>query len=749
MKYLAALTLVFLSLLTHAQKQNNNWCFGDKAGIDFNTGTPTPISTAMFSYQSGASVSDRNTGALLFYTDGVKIWNRTHTIMPNGNGIGNDFLVSTLQGAAIVPFTSDSNKYYVFCLESESHQDGALFYSVVDMTLDGGMGNVVSSQKKVKLGDGFVEGMCAVATCDGHWLILSSREGSQFSAYKISASGLDTNAVISQMSFPFIRTLVLAPIKVSPDNKKLVFATYKSVPATGTPVAIATIHDFDERTGKISNGQHLLDPSASATYYSVEFSGDGSKLYLTDISVGVIQLDISLPTLTAIKASRALIYSNQGGRSAFTLQIAPDGNIYVAIEGLNAIDQISNANAAAPNCMYTWGAVTLFPGTVSTQSLPPAVHFAAPKSVDTAYTSTLADICRGSNVQLKGVPGALSYLWHDGSTNPDFTAQQEGTYWVKSQFICGEQNDTFKVKVTNLSINIGNDTTICTGQPLTVRVGTNSDSATYAWQDGSTEDSLVISRPGTYWVTVDLGPCIAYDTIRVLENDSAYFQLGADTILCAGDTFNLYIPADVRIYNWSTGSKDSMITVKAAGKYFLQVTRGGCNHTDTIELLYAEPPNIGNDTLLCNGDEWVLSGKSILSSLYQWNTGEVGDSIVVRGPGLYTVTVDNRCGIFSDSIQIDYKVCDCQPFIPNAFTPNNDGRNDKFGPLMKCRIETFEFIVVNRFGEVLFRTTDRAQKWDGTYKGKPCDVGNYYYLLRLKNISGTDDLQKGNVLLIR
>lgn len=671
--------------------------------------------------------------------------------MSNGNGIGNDVFSSTMQGVAIVPFTNDSNRYYVFALEPESQPEGALFYSVVDMRLDGGKGDIVSSQKKIKLGEGFVEGMCAVATCDGHWLILSSREGSQFSAYKISASGLDTNAVTSQMSFSFIRTLVLAPIKVSPDNKKLVFATYKSVPATGTPVAIAMIHDFDERTGKISNGQHLLDPSADATYYSAEFSGDGSKLYLTSLNVsqGVYQLDLSLPNLAAIKASRTLIYPNQAARRAYALQIAPDDNIYVAIEGLNVIDQISNANAAAPNCMYTWGAVTLSPGTMSTQSLPPSVHFAAPKSVDTTYTSTRADICRGSNIQLKGVPGALSYLWHDGSTNPDFTAQQEGTYWVKSQFICGEQNDTFNVKVTDLSISLGNDTTICTGQPLTVRVGTNSDSATYAWQDGSTEDSFVISRAGTYWVTVDLGPCIAYDTVRVLENDSAYFQLGADTILCAGDTFNLYIPADVRIYNWSTGSKDSVITVKAAGKYFLQVTRGGCNHTDTIELLYAEPPNIGNDTLLCNGDEWVLSGKSILSSLYQWNTGEVGDSIVVRGPGLYTVTVGNRCGIAKDSIQIDYKVCDCQPFIPNAFTPNNDGRNDKFGPLMKCRIETYEFIVVNRFGEVLFRTTDRAQKWDGTYKGQPCDVGNYYYLLRLKNISGTDELQKGNVLLIR
>lgn len=750
MKYFTTLAFVFLVISACAQKQNNTWCFGDTAGIDFNSGSPVPFSTAMFSYQSCASVSDRNTGALLFYTDGVKVWNRTSNIMPNGNGIGNDFLSSTLQGVAIVPFTNDSNKYYLFCLEPESLSDGALFYSVVDMTLDGGMGNVVSSKKKIKLGQGFVEGMYAVATCDGHWLILSTRATNEFYAYKISASGLDTNAVVSKMPFPYVSTLVLAPIKTSPDNKKLVFATYKSRPATGQNVAILTINDFDEKTGKISNGQHLLDPSPSANYYSAEFSGDGSKLYVTDLSLGLFQLDLSLPTPAAIKASKTIVYATNPSRRVYSLQIAPDGNIYVSIEGGNVIDRISNANAATPNWMYTTGAVVLSPGALSTQSLPPAVYFAGPRSLDTTYSSTNIDICRGGNARLKGLAGAISYTWHDGDSLMERTVNQEGTYWVRSQFTCGEQVDTFNVAVTELSVDIGKDTTICTGHPMIVRAAADSDSATYTWQNGSTADSFVISRGGTYWVTVDLGPCIVYDTINVAENDSAYFQLPADTILCANATYDLYIPEWADIFRWSTGARDSMITVKKEGDYFLEVTRGGCTYTDTITVQYAESSlNIGNDTLVCNTEQLTLSGKSILNSSYLWNTGERTDSIIVTGPGLYALAMENVCGIFTDSIQVDYKVCDCKPFVPNAFTPNNDGRNDKLGPLMKCKVEKYEFIIVNRFGEAVFRSTDMLQKWDGTYKGQPCDVGAYYYLLKIKNISGTDELKKGDVILIR
>lgn len=749
MRYIATLTLILISLAATGQKQNNNWCIGNKAGIDFNGASPVAFTSAINCDEGSATVSDRHTGQLLFYTDGVRIWNRAHAIMPNGSGIGNDLLSSSLQGMLIVPFTDDSNKYYVFALEHESAAEGALFYSVVDIRLDGGMGDVVSSQKKIKLGKGFVEGMQAVPTCDGHWLLLSSRTSNEFLSYRIDATGIDTQAVTSQMASPYI-TSVLGAMKISPDRKKLLYATYTSKQVGGINYAVATLYDFDERTGKVVNGNHLIDPTGSSTFYSVEFSEDGSKAYVTDIRFGIYQFDLAQPTPAAIRASKKTVYQNTPGRSATLLQMGPDKNIYVAIYGVNHVDRISNTNAVVPAVAYTTAAVTLAPGTTSLKSFSHEVTFPEEGSLDTFFSAKDVEICDGADMQLQGQQGALSYTWHDGSMQSTFTVPAEGTYWVTAQFLCSQQTDTFKVKVKYYPLNLGADTTICKGHPLTVNATIPGDSVAYTWQDGSAADSMVIDRPGAYWVAVSAGECTVRDTIYVRENDSAYFILGADTILCVADTYNLYVPETADTFRWSTGARDSMVTINAAGNYFLEIERGGCSYTDTVVVQYAEESlYLGNDTLVCNGDELTIGSTSILNSTYTWSTGAMHDSIIVSSPDIYTLTIENRCGILKDTIQVEYKVCDCEPFIPTAFTPNNDGRNDMFGPLMKCRIESYEFIVVNRFGEILFRSTDRQQKWDGTYKGRPCDVGGYFYLLKIKNISGKDDLRKGDVILIR
>lgn len=677
MKYI--ITFIFLFFSTHsiAQKQNSNWCFGNKAGINFNSGTPTSFSSAINCGEGSATVSNRNTGALLFYSDGVRIWNKMHNVMPNGNGIGNDLLSSSHQGVAIVPFVEDTNKYYVFCLEPESRPDGALFYSVVDITLNGGMGDVVASQKKIKIGQDFVEGMYAAATCGGYWLLLSSSIKNEIAAYRITAAGVDTTPVISQMPYPYISS-VYGCMKVSPDKKKLLYASYTSLPVNGKVEAIATLHNFDERTGKITNGKFLIPPATNATYYGVEFSSDGSKAYVTDLAKGLFQFDLSLPDST-IPASKAIVYQSPPGRVASLLQIGPDDNIYVSVDGENAVDRISNANAAFPGCIYTQTAVTLAPGTTALKSFPPQVNYTVPKT-----------------------------------------------------------------------IGIGNDTTICFGFPMVIDAGIEGETPTYLWQDGSNGDTLVVADAGIYSVIAYWGFCIARDTIVVAVNDSAYFTLGNDTLLCDGTIYPLYLPFRADTFAWSTGVRDSLLPVSQPGMYALEVERAGCTYTDSVTITYAETSyNIGADTLVCIGEEFTLGDTSILESGYRWNTGEATEYIKINKAGEYILTIDNRCGIFKDTAIVTYKVCDCKPFIPSAFTPNNDGRNDKMGPVLNCKATSYEFIIINRFGEVVFRTTDLKERWDGTYKGRPADVGTYYYMMKIKNTSGTDEFQKGDVVLMR
>jgi len=679
MRVSVIILVLLFSLQAFGQLQNSNWCFGNKAGLNFTGGTTASFISAVNSGEGGATVSHRTTGALLFYTDGVKVWNRQHDVMPNGTNIGNDNIATCLQGATIIPFASDSNRYYVFTLEPESFNDGALFYSVIDMSLNGGLGDVVTGMKKIRMGDGFVEGMVSIPTCDGHWLLLSSKVRNEFSAYRISTFGVDTNAVISEMPYPYVAH-VLASIKASPDGQKILYTAYTTLPVAGKTYSIITLHDFDENTGVVSNGELLDEPSTTSSYYSGEFSQDGSKVYICDLNKEIIQYDLNQPDLDAIKASRKTVHSNQPGNLTSLLQMAPDGNIYVALDGKGSLGRIENTNAAFPGCTYNGAAVTLAPGTVSRLSLPPTV-----------------------------------------------------TYPSK------------------LTLDIGNDTLICAGDTLLIKPEFTRKSPIYRWQDGSTEDRYVVSSQGTYYVAITSGFCIARDTIEVAINDSAYFELGNDTLLCTGAMIDLAVPADVQAFTWSTGATDSIITVDKPGTYYLYVERGGCNRTDTMVVKYTEESmNIGNDTILCIGEKLTLDAASIVTdSRYLWSTGEITDSIVVSQPGLYTVNKQNICGVFNDSILVDFKICDCEPAIPNIFTPNNDGLNDKFGPILKCISATYDFIVINRFGEVVFKTNILNDKWDGTYKGQPAEVSTYYYQVKIKNTSGTDEFYKGDVILIR
>ncbi|HKC67562.1 MAG TPA: hypothetical protein VKG26_04985, partial [Bacteroidia bacterium] len=129
--------ILFLPFLCVAQKQGNIWYFGNHAGIDFNSGSPVPLSNGQ-TYSpdgtpiEGTSVISDNTGALLFYTNGMKIWNRNQQVMPNGNNLLGNF--SSSQAALIVPKPGSSRYFYVFTTDdfSEDNLQYGFRYTVVD-----------------------------------------------------------------------------------------------------------------------------------------------------------------------------------------------------------------------------------------------------------------------------------------------------------------------------------------------------------------------------------------------------------------------------------------------------------------------------------------------------------------------------------------------------------------------------------------------------------------------------------------
>ena len=156
---------------------------------------------------------------------------------------------------------------------------------------------------------------------------------------------------------------------------------------------------------------------------------------------------------------------------------------------------------------------------------------------------------------------------------------------------------------------------------------------------------------------------------------------------------------------------------------------------------------LGNDTNFC------LTGSMILNAeqpdvVYSWQDNNAQSNYYVTQEGTYWVDVTNTCGTTRDSIDI-ISFCDCFLKMPNAFTPNGDGKNDAWRPITDCIIQNYQLRVFNRWGQLVFSSNDAQQAWDGNYKGTYAELGNYVFTIKYS----TEDIKNaslyGDVMLIR
>ncbi len=441
MKNKFLLPVLFLLSITslHAQyniKQNNVWAFGYHAGLDFNTGSPVAVQTGIeglylgstgpnaYFIEGSASVCDSN-GHLLFYGTADSIWDKNghrwpngYSLMPHKNSLGNDTSyegASTDEGLLIVPVIGNPNQYYLFCLEDASDLENwgdmhasRLYYSIADMTLNGGLGDIVTTKKGIKIDSMLSEKMIAIAgnSCD-IWVLVHSMDSAVFRAYHVTGSGIDTaHPVISHAGyFDSTAAYNTGVIKVSPDRSKIVVCNH--LEKTGIELC-----SFDPNTGTVSNA--LLIDSANRTY-GASFSPDNSKLYVKrwDASYNMLtsQYNVGLSTAIAIINSRVTVDSEAGGGYDTDLRLGPDGKIYC--DGFtstrDSMDCIKFPNLAGTSCQYTKNVVALVSGSNAYHAMP-ATEFvkplncvlSVPEMGENEQTISLYPNPNGGNFILKG-----------------------------------------------------------------------------------------------------------------------------------------------------------------------------------------------------------------------------------------------------------------------------------------------------------------------------------------------------------
>ena len=393
--------------------------------------------------------------------------------------------------------------------------------------------------------------------------------------------------------------------------------------------------------------------------------------------------------------------NNCSARDSINVSIFSAFNINLGHDTLLCSGQNITLNASHPNSTYLWqdGATTTpsfnvtFPGTFYVSVTDNTgckaydtvlVSFINPPSVNLGNDTTL---CNGQTLLYNVSSPNCTYLWQNGSTNPNFTITSAGTYWVRLTVnqICSTI-DTIKVMyVSPPTVNLGPDTNLCWSQPYVLNA--TYPNSHYLWQNSSIQPTFTVTQAGTYWVKVYINnSCFASDTVHVTYNKIV--NLGNDTSLCYGKSVTLKATYPNATYLWQNGSTNPTFTVSPPYTpylFWVKVTVNNCSETDTILINYYNLPviSLGNDTTLCSGKQIQLNAYNT-NSTYLWQDGSINPTYTVNQQGTYWVKVIdfNNC-YTSDTIKITYvavpivnlgndtTLCQGQILILNATNPNS------------------------------------------------------------------------------
>lgn len=465
----------FYTLASLAQGEANIWYFGDHAGLDFNSGSPVALTDGKIDTQEGCATIADVSGKLLFYTDGITIYNRVHKIMSNGSGLmGNS---STTQSATIVPKPGSSSLFYVFTLDASARING-FRYSIVDITLDGGLG-AVTTDKNMLIYTPSCEKISIVkhANNKDFWIITHGFDSDVFYAHLLTSSGLDIMPITSKSGIIVTKDSPgynsMGYMKISPNGSKLVLCHQ----FLGT----AELFDFNTTTGTISNSKSLMENSGQL--YGAEFSPNSEVLYVANIiGKGLYQFDLSVPDIVASKQLIALLPFYVGA-----LQLGPDNKIYIAAYMQSKLSVINSPNVLGLGSDLILNSVDLG-GKICELGLP-AFNQSFFFSSDIQFANT----CLGESTQfeLKTNETVTSAVWDfgDGTTStnikPTHAYLTDGTFTVS---VTAVSSNGTSIKKSDIVISKVPTAT----QPLDMLVCDNNNDGLHTF-DLTTQNSAILN----------------------------------------------------------------------------------------------------------------------------------------------------------------------------------------------------------------------------------------------------------------
>ncbi len=612
------------------QQQAAKWYFGANAGVSFEGGQASAIGDGKVNTPEGVSSISNKQGELLFYTDGISVFdkdgnrirwrNPADSVLAGGKLAGS---ASSTQSALIVPqpeCRGCETIYYVFTTNDVTKQ---LSYTIIDMRGNRGKGEIVEAN--VPLHGGSTERVTSVQnpTDSTYWVVTRDTASNNYRFYRVTKAGVVEAGPARPLGTPNLTNPQSEGyLKFSNDGKKL------AIVIPGPPRNFVEVYDFNDSTGATSNKVTIdLGPSPPRAY-GVEFSPDGTNMFvsLTGDSAGtvasqIVRYNVGRMDSTAIARTKVTVDSTKGVRYG-ALQYAPDGKIYLAIENSGSLGVINNPDSTTVvGIDFVRDGLDL-DGKRSLLGLPNFVQsiIQPPSGPGISYSDT----CFGTPTEFQSgpicEPRKDTYQWDfgDGSTG---TMQQEshlyarpGTYTVKLRQFNDCKDTTMTAQVTikaSPKIDLGPDVQACRPS-VTLDVGpaAKDTSFRYLWiRNGVTISTsgptLSADSTGEYVVSVSNGDCEDLDTIRVTLTRPRQLNLGADTVLCGGQQVTIQArpnQAPGATYQWTRGTTPlattPSLTIGQPGTYILTVTDATnganqqCVNSDTVVVGTGTKPTV-------------------------------------------------------------------------------------------------------------------------------------------------------------
>lgn len=722
-------TLLFLLLFfqVYSQFQANYWYFGNFNGVKFTNGFSEHITNGQLKTEEGCATISDSLGNLLFYTNGKNLYGKNHQLISN-QLVGSP---DASQSSIFVPFPSQEDTIILFV--NGEFGNGGLHYYLLR-----------ASQQTIISGPFLLyqptcEKITAVHQSNqkDFWLLTHEWNSDKFICYPITNQGVGS-AVVSSVGTVHAGTSVIA-------SGTMKFSLQGNQVACAIPY-LNLVERFDFQNGVVSNprAKTIKNP------YGLSFSPDGQILYATGYYFA--QGGVLVNEVFQWNNQNQLITVGSWTSPLFTPEIwigdisnAIDGKMYIAKKNAQSLAVIEkpNLNGAACNFLIDGLPTTNYwvqyglPNFVQSYLFVPKLNFSIPPSVCVSDTFV---ICANSNLQ-----GTFEWFIHNQTFSTtsncvNYAFSQPGEYTITLKQQGYQVSKVLRVYAKPQNPFPQNTLYACKGEQIILDA--QNPGASYFWSNGLTNSMISVNRSGAYNVKVfyGAGKCPEIFGVNVVFVDTPKYDF-SDSVACERPFLNFTNPFQDAQAIWNGNIVSDTFQVSQNGIYTVKFVRSlVCEWVDTFRVTISPPwvRSLPLDTTFCSvkGSIFLDAGTA---AQYLWSNQETSRKIQIFEPGTYSVlrTDSNGCSTIEEVIVKN--ACNLL-YMPNGFTPNQDGKNETLKPVSSEPFD-YEMFIYNNSGNLIYE----GAEWDGHHSPE----GVYTVLIKGKWNNGETFQEVYSVTLIR